>query len=324
MSTGSMAGVRCVFQRKERDLNNEKEYIEFLSELKLRVEKRFDGKVKGEICSTEKNNGVTVTGLMLKGEQERVAPNFYLNRQFHGWMCGKQSLEEIEEMLCTSYEEEVKKNGTLVSQIAFSWEEFQKNVFMRLVNREKNEKQLEKLPYMEFLDLAVVYYYSVPVGEETLGTMVITKEHLELLGITQEELHQTALKNEEQFQPVKIRCMEEVVYELGKRLGVNVQETEAVSPFLHVLTNSRGLYGAVAMINQEKLEHYARQINNSFYLLPSSIHEVILVPASNEISLEYFADMVREINQTQVDATEVLSDSIYFYDKKISLIRRVA
>ena len=154
--------------------------------------------------------------------------------------------------------------------------------------------------------------------------MVITKEHLELLGITQEELHQTALKNEEQFQPVKIRCMEEVVYELGKRLGVNVQETEAVSPFLHVLTNSRGLYGAVAMINQEKLEHYAEQINNSFYLLPSSIHEVILVPASKDISLTFFADMVKEINQTQVDATEVLSDSIYFYDKEIKQVRRVA
>ena len=56
--------------------------------------------------------------------------------------------------------------------------------------------------------------------------------------------------------------------------------------------------------------------NNSFYILPSSVHELILVPYSREFCVEYFAGMVREINETQVEATEVLSDSIYFFDKE--------
>ena len=298
--------------------------MDFLSELKLCVEARFDGRVKGEICTAEKNNGIMVTGLMLKGEQERVAPNFYVQRQFSQWLTGEKSMEEIVGTLCKSYEEEVRKNSELVSKIPFSWDEFQRNVFLRLVNREKNEKQLEKIPYMEFLDLAVVYYYAVPIGGEALGTMIITEEHLGLLGITEEELHQAALRNEERFQPVRIQCMEDVVFELGKKLGVDVREVKSVSPFLYVLTNSRGLYGAAAMTNQKELERFSKRINNSFYLLPSSIHEVILVPDKEDISIDFFSQMVKEINQTQVEATEVLSDSIYFYDKEIKKVRRVA
>ena len=313
-------------QQKERIryLNKEKEYNAFLLEIQERVESRFNGRVKGEMCTSVKNNGVAVTGLLLKGEKEQVAPNFYLDRQFAEWMQGRITMEEIAEQLCMAYEEEISHNRHLVSEIQFSWKEFRRNVFMRLVNREKNESLLQEIPHREFMDLAVVYYYSITLSDETLGTLIITKEHLTLLGITEEELHEAAKSNCERFQPAKIRCMEEVLCSLGKKLGVNIQEVTSKEPFLYVLTNSKGMFGAVSMAREEELECFSKRINNSFYILPSSIHEVILVPYCKEFNLEYFSGMVKEINETQVEETEVLSDSVYFYDKEQKNLRRVA
>ena len=305
-------------------MNKKKEYIAFLEDVLERVEAKFAGTVKGELCTSVKNNGISVTGLLLKGEEEHVAPNFYLDRQYVEWLRGLRSMEEITEMLCEAYRQEVKKSSGLVSAIQFSWSEFRRNVFMRLVNREKNKELLATIPHREFMDLAVVYYYSVSISEGVTGTMIVTEEHLKVLGISAEELHQAATGNCERFQPIQIRCMEDVVYDLGKKLGVEIQEAKCCCPFLYVLTNSKGMFGAIAMTLEKELEYFSKRINNSFYLLPSSVHEVILVPAHEEFNIEYFSCMVKEINETQVDATEVLSDSIYYYDKELKMIRRVA
>ncbi len=301
-------------------MNKDMEYIQFLTEVQERVETYFAGKVKGEVCTSVKNNGVSVTGLMLKGEEERVAPNFYLDRQFVEWMRGLCTLEEVSEKLCHAYKEEVKRNSHLISKIQFSWEEFRRGVFLRLVNREKNKQLLETIPHQEFLDLAVVYYYSVPISGDVMGTLVITKEHLELLDITEEELHQAAKSNCERFQPVRVRCMEDLLYDLGRKIGVEVQEARVCHPFLFVMTNTKGMFGASALMFEEEMECFAKRLGTSFYVLPSSVHEVILVPESKEFNLEYFKSMVKEINATQVEATEVLSDNIYFYDKETKLL----
>lgn len=297
-------------------MNKEMEYIRFLTDVQEQVEAHFNGKVKGEVCTSTKNNGVTVTGLMLKGENERMAPNFYLDHQFIEWMRGMCTLQEVAENLCQAYQEEVKRNSHLISEIQFNWEDFRRKVFMRLVNREKNKKLLETIPHQEFLDLALVYYYSVIIGSDVTGTLIVTKEHLKILDITEEELHQAAKSNCERFQPVKLRCMEDLLYDLGRKIGVEVCEARECRPILFVMTNTKGIFGATSLVFEEELEGFSKRIGNSYYILPSSVHEVILVPACEEFSREYFKSMVREINATQVDATEVLSDNIYYYDEE--------
>lgn len=305
-------------------MNKEKDYIQFLAEIQERVEARFNGKVKGEVCPSVKNNGVRVIGLLLKGEEERIAPNFYLEQQFIEWMRGMCTLEEVAEKICRAYAEEVKNNRNSLSQIQFEWTEFRRNVFLRLINKEKNSELLENLPHQDFMDLAVVYYYSVNISGNTMGTMLITKEHLGILGISEEELHEAAKSNCQRFQPVSVRCMEDLLYDLGRKIGVEVCEAKTFRPFLYVMTNTKGMFGAASLLFEEELERFAQRIENSYFILPSSIHEVILVPAHKDFCVEYFANMVKEINETQVEATEVLSDSIYFYDKELKSIKRVA
>jgi len=296
-------------------LNKEMEYIQFLADVQERVVAHFDGKVTGEVCTSTKNNGVTVTGLMLKGENARVAPNFYLDHQFVEWMRGLCTLEEVADKLCQAYLDEIKRNSHLVSKIQFTWEEFRRNVFMRLVNREKNKELLETVPYRKYLDLALIYYYSVPISDGMTGTLIITDEHLKILNVTEEELHQVAESNCERLQPVRIRCMEDLLYDLGRKIGVEVFEAKEFHPFMFVMTNTKGMFGATSLVFSEELESFSKRIRNSYYILPSSVHEVILVPACKEFSKDYFRSMVKEINATQLDATEVLSDNIYYFDE---------
>ena len=320
-----MAEVSVSFQqRKDKKLNNEKDYIQFLTELKECVEAFFEGKVTGEVCTSLKNNGVNVTGLLLKGENERVAPNFYLENQYVEWMRGIRTLEEIGNQLCNSYREEVEKSRPLLNGIKFEWEEFRRHVFMRLINKERNADQLESVPYKDFMDLAIVYYYSITLEDDVQGTLIISKEHMELLGVTEEELYQAAESNIQRYQPAKIRCMQDLLYDLGKKVGVEISQAKECYPYMFVLTNTKGMFGAVSMTCDVELECFAKRIGKGFYILPSSVHEVILVPENKEFCVEYFASIVREINETQLDPTEILSDSIYFYDNETLTLRRVA
>ena len=122
---------------------------------------------------------------------------------------------------------------------------------------------------------------------------------------------------------VKPIDMEEMLRRLGRRLGVLTPPME-ITPYLYVMSNTDGKYGAVSLLFSEELERFSDEIGNSFFILPSSIHELILIPDFGEVSAEYLSAMVYEVNHTQIEATEVLTDSIYYYDKEIHTVRRIA
>ena len=85
---------------------------------------------------------------------------------------------------------------------------------------------------------------------------------------------------------------------------------------MFVLTNSEGLFGASCMLYDQLIHSYAERFQSDFYILPSSIHEVILVPAFKNELMDLFSEMVREVNQSQVAAEEILSDHAYYYSRE--------
>jgi len=309
---------------------NEKDktgYLEFLDLIADCVTTAYHGKITVERSTSNKNNGVKMTGLMLKKEGDSIAPNFYLEQQYFEWRSGKKELYDIVSWLCYAYEEERNKNCNLAERIRMEWEALCPGVFLRLVNRKKNEELLKTVPYEEFMDLALIYYYLIELPDETTCTMILNKHHMELLGITQEELHRTAFENTKRLCPVKLSKMEDIVLRLGERMGIPEHElAQGVADnyfTMYVLSNRRGLFGAVSMIFSEVLENFAGQVEKSFYVLPSSIHEVILVPDNGGFSPERFAEIVCEVNKTHVEAIDFLSDSVYFFDCMDKRLKRV-
>lgn len=301
---------------------NEKEYIDFLTELIKRVEKHYTGKVTGEIYTNIKINNVPVTGILVKKEGEQVAPTFYLEEQFTDWMSGKSTLDEVFEQLRKTYEQELLHNSKLPSQISFEWENFKKNVYMRIVNTEKNAELLEKVPHQEFLDLSIVYYHSVPMSHGINGTLLITNEHIKLLNISAEELHEQAKKNEELFHPSQLYSMFGEI-DCATEEEASVLQKLNTSSRMYILTTKSTTFGAIVMTEEKELKRFAQSISKNFYILPSSIHEIILVPETEESSAEDFASMVCDVNKTYVDPTEVLSNSVYYYDRKTEQVNKV-
>lgn len=304
-------------------VNKNNDYVAFLDLIANCIQDIYKGEVIAETCTSMKNNGVQVTGIVLRKIGEKIAPNFYIEHQFEEWKQGTKDLNDIVNNLCQIFESELETNQHLAQSICFEWETMKNNVFLRLINRDKNKELLEKVPYMEFMDLAIVYFYAITISDGVQGTLVLTKEHQELFGITSEELHRVAEKNTRQQYPVKVYQMKDLVANVRKTLEIEVVEPVVEENFMYVLSNQTGLFGAISMFFQEELKKLSERVGHNLYILPSSIHEVIAVPDYNVVLPEKFLEIVNSINIAQVQETEILSDSVYYYDKVVERLKRI-
>ena len=83
-----------------------------------------------------------------------------------------------------------------------------------------------------------------------------------------------------------------------------------------IISNERGTNGAASMLYENELHKLSVQLGTDLFILPSSIHEVIAVPA-DDLEPEELAQMVSEINMGQVELGERLSNQVYYYDKEL-------
>lgn len=195
------------------------------------------------------------------------------------------------------------------------------NIVYKLIHTERNRELLEDIPYIEFLDLSIVFQCLISKKESHLETLLIHNVHTKLWGVTVEELYRAAEENTQKLLPHELRNMADVMEEIMKEEdaeefnhGDCMAELESTKP-LYVLTNKKGIDGAVSMIYPGLLKDFADRIGSGFYIIPSSVHEVLLLPSENTEDRENLKDMVKEINDTQMEAEEILSYSMYWFDK---------
>ena len=84
---------------------------------------------------------------------------------------------------------------------------------------------------------------------------------------------------------------------------------------MFVLTNDTKVNGAAAILNDDIRQEIAEKVGD-FYMLPSSIHETLIIPKDAGMEFKELEQMVQEVNQTQVAPGERLSDHVYEYDAK--------
>lgn len=103
-------------------------------------------------------------------------------------------------------------------------------------------------------------------------------------------------------------------------------EEDPTHDIFHVLTNEKGCYGAAAITNPIVLQQLKSYFKRSFYILPSSIHEVLLMPIDTipDITPDELATLVQGINQSIVEEKDWLSDHVYLFDYEQDCIRTVA
>lgn len=188
-------------------------------------------------------------------------------------------------------------------------------LIMEVVSKEANEEMLANIPHVEMEDMAVVYRFVLDSSEEGRATILATNQLIETMGVTPEQVHKDAMENAPELKPAIIMGMSEMLADMGMPMEMMGMEAPT-QEFMYVATVEDKINGAGVLAYQNFMDQAAERIGGDFFILPSSRHEILLVPDNGEADLQQLKDMVREVNATQVAPEEKLTDSVYHYDSK--------
>lgn len=293
------------------------------------LQKRFPGEGMVQIIPVTKNNGLTLRGLTIKSKDTNVCPTLYLDSMFEQWVSGERDLLDIVDELCTMNEKYKCTKGFDVASVTH-WDAVKDKIRLRLLNKELNSNRLSEIPYFTFLDLIVTFVIQLDCEhEEGVGTIQVRNEFLEMWGISKDELLETGKKNNESSE----YYIEDMFSALAGMIG-DLQEGTGLSgdtlvdslsgPSMYVLSNSTKLFGSDIILRSDELDKLAETLHSSFFILPSSVHELLAVPGEDEPKdesmIEGFKSMIYTINREQVSLQERLSDSLYHYNRHTHLV----
>jgi len=272
-----------------------------------------------------KNNGHFPDALCLLRPGEQASPAIYLKEYWERCQAGT-STEQILKEILQFYQDQCGHPGYDLSCFD-SFEAVKPFLTCKLIHGGQNEALLPLLPHQRILDLAVVFCILFQAPALPAASALIRYEHLEAWGISVNELQETAFQNVVSLLPPVITPIDELIGQiLHEEMAQFGAEDSTVQDLLFrdvhrdfsrtpmfVLTNTQKYLGAACLLYPGLLREVSRQCGSSFYILPSSIHELILVPKQTGISSIQLAEMVSDINQSSVDPTERLSNEIYLY-----------
>lgn len=295
------------------------EYKEFVEYIKMNA-----GYIAGEggnitINHVIKNNGCEMDGLVIMEKGKDIAPTIYLD-SFYELYTNGENIKNIIRQIEVIYEQN-KNNVTFDVNILKHFDTIKDKIVYKVVNYRSNEKLLEQVPHKRILDLAVVFYCLLDNEYGRSATALIYNNNLKNWNVTIDDVYKDALKNTPDLLHSKISSMAA----LFEKCGVNVDGEEVdlkdyVPSDMYVLTNESKLNGAACILYENVLYDFAQKLGADLYILPSSVHEVILLPKLSMFEKDELVNMVKEVNTEGVAADEVLSDHVYEYNRTERLI----
>lgn len=264
-----------------------------------------------------KNNGLILDGLCIFEKGETSSPTLYLESYYTRYQNGG-IMADVLAAIQRDYERG-KANTPVMDTADPSYETVRSRIIMRLVNYEKNREILKDCPYLALYDLAITFRWLAHQDDIGISTALITNREMERWNVTTEKLYEDASANTPRLFPGKIIKLETMIEDYGVSAPKGTFD-------LYVLTNDQGINGATCILYHNLLESFAKTVDDSFYLLPSSIHEMMICLAENAATEKMLLSLVRDANHMVVTMGEVLSDNIYYYNKhtgKISLIQNI-
>lgn len=295
------------------------EYKEFVEYIKMNA-----GYIDGEggnitINHVIKNNGCEMDGLVIMEKGKDIAPTIYLD-SFYELYTNGENIKNIIRQIELIYEQN-KNNVTFDVNILKHFDTIKDKIVYKVVNYRSNEKLLEQVPHKRILDLAVVFYCLLDNEYGRSATALIYNNNLKNWNVTIDDVYKAALKNTPDLLHSKISSMAA----LFEKCGVNVDGEEVdlkdyVPSDMYVLTNESKLNGAACILYENVLYDFAQKLGADLYILPSSVHEVILLPKLSMFEKDELVNMVKEVNTEGVAADEVLSDHVYEYNRTERLI----
>ena len=211
----------------------------------------------------------------------------------------------------------IEGKGLIHALMSHDWEGIRQHVRLIPVGYERNKDRLGEYPYIRQGDICGVCKVALPMNDTgSVGYVTITNDQLQTLGIDQETLLKTAKENSQRNDPAICKNLQDLLDELTGGIARDEMEPGFDGPELmpvYVLSSQSRENGAAVIFHDKVMENVHEEFPQGFYILPSSVHELLIVP-KNMADETYLEEMVQMINVTEVSPEEVLSDHVHTYD----------
>lgn len=291
------------------------DFNEFKDEILTLINDKAEESDLGEfiIRPVTKNNGVVLSGLSVYNESRRVSPTVYLEHFYELHESG-MTVAEVATKIVETFTNAVNSENT--SRLEEDLDLGLSDIIVKLVNYDRNMEMLKRAPHVKVLDLAITFRYYINSFGDGIGSALVTYENLCDKDISTDTLLKLALENTRRLIPENIFGMNEFLesriteeeYQLLENLGIKI------------LTNTKCIDGASMILYDDLLKDFSDSIDDDFYIIPSSIHEVILVPRTSIPDTGNVEDMIDFVNKNTLEPEEYLSNSLYYYDRALAQI----
>lgn len=260
-----------------------------------------------------KANDVKLTGLTIGSFQSNVAPTIYLESFYEKYEDGEDVDAILKRIAEVRLEHEVVDDFD--ASLVTDFDRCKHLIVPRLVSTDMNMEMLERRPHMLMDELAVFYCIHLDCCKDGTASIAITNDILKMWNTDVEDLHELAVNNLPSVLPSTFKGMSEVMMEMTGMEFPDVDEK------MFVLSNVQKVNGASALLDKEIMKVVIDRVGTDFYILPSSLHEVLIVPADDGMDVSDLEAMVREVNDTQVSIEDKLSDFVFKYSADAGIFR---
>lgn len=290
-------------------------YEQFLKEVPSYLAGRFPADTQIHIRSVLKNNDSQKDGLVISETGNTISPTIYLNGFYRRMEEEGDSFEQVMDDVLMLYRNNRPAKDLDVDFFS-DYEQVKSKVVYKLVSKQQNAKLLEDVPHMEVLDLAVVFLCLFPSAEHNYSTVLIHNEHCKLWKVNGEALWEQAKVNTPRLLPYVLQPMDDVLTEL---MQVDLTDEMSMQMGLHpmyVLSNQARMHGASAILYPHMLQEFANCMQSDFYIIPSSIHELILIPTGERNDDARLNELIAYVNAEELQPEDILSDHVYYFSRE--------
>lgn len=290
------------------------DYLEFVENMKQTMEELLPEHEIG-IRKVLKNNGVRLTGITIATKDTQAVPTIYLESFYEDHKNGSP-VGEIAERIRDIYLENTREESIRVDFLSEGYEKIRPKLFLKAINRERNEELLREAVHEDFLDLALVPYILIDSSDQGYASAVVNNQLPEMWNVSSDTLLSDAAKNMEETFPYEIVPILTLLSSMMKdTIPKEMQELPDLP--MYVLMPRHRNFGAALMAFDSVMEEVGRLFASDFYVLPSSVHELIVVPCDDQRKIGELNEMVKSVNETTVSREEVLSDHAYLYRRGV-------
>lgn len=279
-----------------------------------------------QITNVNENNGLVLRAILIIEKGSNIAPIIYLNDFYQEYEDRRALSSILREVAAIAEKNQHSKKCSSIANDFVHFDYVKDKIVMQLINAQKNEELLRKIPHRTFADLAIIYNVVISNDYSGAATITVHNEHMRYWNISENEIYALAIENSNFLLSSQIISMKDMILQMIpedlRDLYAEEMDFDSIpqNMQMYIVTNKTDISGASAIIYSNELEKMAEKIGTDLYILPSTIHEVIAI-STNIGGKEEFESLVKEVNETQVNENEQLSDSVYIYKKETKEIK---